>query len=169
MSVHDWREIWLNEGFATYAEYLWSEHQGEGTPAEVAQFTYDSIPADDAFWQVLPGDPGPANQFDDAVYDRGGMTLQALRTAVGDAAFFRILKTWTRQHKYATATTDQFIALAERVSGKQLDSLFQTWLYTAGKPAVGPNGQSATAKAATAKPKSFDEIERTHALLTAAR
>ncbi|HEY7591555.1 MAG TPA: M1 family metallopeptidase [Actinophytocola sp.] len=173
VSVNDWREIWLNEGFATYAEYLWSEHQGEGTAAEVAQFTYDSIPADDEFWQVLPGNPGPENQFHDAVYDRGGMTLQALRTAVGDTAFFKTLKTWTRQHKYGTATTAQFIALAEKISGKQLDSLFQTWLYTAGKPAVGPNGQSAAAaavaaKTASAKPKSFDEIERTHALLAAA-
>jgi aminopeptidase N len=164
VSVNDWKEIWLNEGFATYAEYLWSDSQGEGTPAEIAQFTYDSIPAGDAFWQVLPGDPGAANQFDDAVYDRGGMTLQALRAAIGDNAFFRLLKTWTRQHKDGTATTDQFIALAERISGKQLDGLFQTWLYTAGKPAVGPNG---TATAATAKPKSFDKIERTHAMLAA--
>jgi aminopeptidase N len=167
VSVHDWREIWLNEGFAVYAEYLWSDYQGEGTPAEVAQFTYDSIPAADPFWQVLPGNPGPENQFHDAVYDRGGMTVQALRTAVGDAAFFRILKTWTRQHKYGTATTRQLIALAERISGKQLDDLFRTWLYTAGKPAVGPNG-TAAAKSATAKPKSFDKIERTHELLAAA-
>lgn len=167
VSVNDWKEIWLNEGFATYAEYLWSDYQGEGTPAEIAQFIYDSIPADDPFWQVLPGNPGADNQFDDAVYDRGGMTMQALRTAVGDTAFFRILKTWARQHKYGTATTDQFIALAEKVSGKQLDGLFQTWLYTAGKPAVGPNGTATAAKSSTAKPKSFDQIERTHALLAA--
>ena len=94
VSVRDWREIWLNEGFASYAEYLWSDVQGEGTPAELAQFVYDIIPADDEFWQVLPGDPGAANQFHDAVYDRGAMTLQALRTAVGDDAFFKILRRW---------------------------------------------------------------------------
>jgi aminopeptidase N len=165
VSVRDWKEIWLNEGFATYAEYLWSDYQGEGTPAEVAQFTYDSIPADDGFWQVLPGDPGPDNQFHDAVYDRGGMTLQALRTAVGDTAFFRILRTWAAKHKDGTATTPEFIALAERISGKQLDNLFTTWLYTAGKPAVGPNG--ATARAAAAKPGSVDRIAETHRLLEA--
>jgi aminopeptidase N len=170
VSVHDWSAIWLNEGFATYAEYLWSEHQGEGTAAEVAQFTYDSIPADDPFWQVLPGNPGEDKQFDDAVYDRGGMTLQRLRTTVGDKAFFKTLKTWVRQHKYGTATIPQFIALAEKISGKQLDDLFQTWLFTPGKPAVGPNGTSTlAAKAAAAKPRSFDEIQRTHALLDGTR
>jgi aminopeptidase N len=169
VSVHGWTDIWLNEGFATYAEYLWSDYLGEGTPAEVAQFTYDSIPADDPFWQVLPADPGPENQFDDAVYDRGGMTLQALRTAVGDEAFFQILQTWTTTHRYGNGATAQFIALAESISGQELDSLFNTWLFTAGKPANGPNeisGAGLRAAAATAapvaEPKSFQKIQFTH-------
>ena len=164
VSVDDWREIWLNEGFATYAEYLWSEHVGEGTPAEIAQYVYDAIPADDDFWQVLPGDPGPPDLFHGAVYDRGGMTLQALRTAIGDQAFFDTLQTWTATHRYRTATTAEFIRLAERVSGKQLDALFTTWLYTKGKPAVGPNGP-VTTRATQLKPKSYDRIEKTHRLL----
>ncbi|MFL6124866.1 M1 family metallopeptidase [Actinophytocola sp.] len=168
VSVNDWKEIWLNEGFATYAEYLWSDYQGEGTPAEIAQFTYDSIPADNDFWQVLPGDPRPENQFDNAVYDRGGMTLQALRTTVGDDAFFEILRTWASEHRYSTGTTEEFIALAERISGQQLDGLFTTWLYTKGKPAVGPNGTAAAvARAVPAKPRSYDQIQETHRLLAA--
>lgn len=168
VSVNDWKEIWLNEGFASYAEYLWSDYQGEGTPAELAQYVYDNIPADSDFWQVLPGDPGEQNQFDDAVYDRGAMTMQALRTAVGDDAFFQILHTWTAKHRYSTATTAEFIALAEKISGQQLDNLFTTWLYTAAKPAVGPNGATVAARTATAKPKSYDQIEETHRLLAEA-
>jgi aminopeptidase N len=165
VSVDDWREIWLNEGFASYAEYLWSDHQGEGTPAELARYVYDSIPADDEFWQVLPGDPGPDEQFADAVYDRGAMTVQALRTAIGDDAFFELLPAWTAEHRYRTGTTEEFIALAEKISGRQLDDLFTTWLYTKGKPAQGPDGNTAAARSIAAKPKSYDKIQATHRLL----
>lgn len=164
VSVHGWTDIWLNEGFATYAEYLWSDYLGEGTPAEVAQFTYDSIPADDEFWQLLPANPGPAEQFNDVVYDRGGMTLQALRTAVGDESFFLILRTWARTHQYGNGATAQFIALAEAISGQNLSGLFTTWLYTAGKPATGPNG-TAAGLARTAEPKSYQKIKETHEVL----
>src|SRR4051794_7182602 len=101
VSLSTWRDIWLNEGFATYAEWLWSEKTGQGTAAEVAKRTYDSYPADDPFWQVKAGDPGPGeHQFDDAVYDRGAMTLQALRATVGDARFFTILRAWAALHRY---------------------------------------------------------------------
>jgi len=93
------------------------------------------------------------------------MTLQALRTAVGKPVFFNILRTWAATKKYGDATTAQFIALAESKSGKQLDALFTTWLYTKGKPAVGPNGRAAAT--AGAEPKSYQQIKQTHALLAA--
>ena len=168
VSVDEWRDVWLNEGFATYAEFLWSEYQGEGTAAEVAQFRYDNMPASDPFWQVLPGDPGVPNQFHPAVYYRGAMALQALRVAVGDDAFFEILRTWVAEHRDGTASIADFIALAEHISGQQLDDVFTTWLYTAGKPPVGPNG-AVQARAVTAKPKSYDQIEFTIGLLAAGK
>jgi aminopeptidase N len=165
VSLGRWSDIWLNEGFASYAEYLWSEHEGEGTPAELAQYVYDSHPADDGLWQVLPGDPGVADQFDDAVYDRGALALQALRTTVGDDAFFTILRTWVAEHKGGAARIEDFIALSERISGRPLDQLFTTWLFTKGKPALGPNGMGTAA--AAAQPKSYAKIQRGHQLLAA--
>ncbi|HEX6346413.1 M1 family metallopeptidase [Umezawaea sp.] len=169
VSVHGWKDIWLNEGFASYAEWLWSEHVGEGTAQENSDFTYESYPADSDFWDVLPGDPGAANQFDGAVYDRGALTLHALRSAVGDDAFFTTLRKWTKQHEYGDASIDQFTALAEEVSGKQLDDLFTTWLFTKGKPATAPGADAAVAarKAPTAEPKSRQKIKETHELLAA--
>ncbi|WP_020662909.1 M1 family metallopeptidase [Amycolatopsis benzoatilytica] len=170
VSLGKWSDIWLNEGFASYAEYLWSEHEGEGTTAELAQYTYDSHPADDKFWQVLPGDPGEPNQFDAAVYDRGAVALQALRTTVGDDAFFSILKQWQVAKAGKSAVIPEFAALAEKVSGKPLQEFFQTWLFTKGKPAVGPNGTVAAKAfaAAPAKPKSWDQIQDNHRALAAA-
>lgn len=164
VAVRDWKDVWLHEGFANYTEWLWSEHIDEGTTAEIGQFTYDSFPANHPIWQVTVGDPGIANQFNVAVYRRGAMTLQALRTAVGDDAFFQILRTWVDTHQYANVTTAEFIDVAEQVSGQQLDDLFNTWLYTKGKPSVGPNGGTLTATT-VAEPKSFKVIDENTRLL----
>ena len=81
------------------------------------------------------GDPGPENLFAGAVYDRGALTLHALRTEIGDEDFFRLLRRWTAQQSGGNVNTDEFIALAERVSGEQLDEFFTTWLFTPEKPA----------------------------------
>ena len=159
VSLSTWRDIWLNEGFATYAEWLWSEKTGQGTAAEVARETYDSYPGDDPFWQVKAGDPGPGDQFADAVYDRGALTLQALRATVGDRRFFTILRAWVARHRYGNGTTAGFEALAEQISGQDLGGLFQTWLFTPGRPAA-PHWQ-VTLKAA---PKSWKEIRQTRTL-----
>ena len=72
--------------------------------------------------------------FDGAVYERGAMTLQALRNEIGTADFFEVLHEWVQDHAFGTGTTDDFIALAEQVSGQQLDDLFQTWLFDPQKP-----------------------------------
>jgi aminopeptidase N len=158
VSVGQWKDIWLNEGFASYAQWLWSEAQGEGTAAEIAGYVYaEAYPADDPFWQVLPGDPGATSLFDAAVYDRGALTLHHLRELVGDADFFAILRAWTADNRYGDGTTPEFQALAERISGHDLDAFLQTWLYTPGRPAVG-----AAALSAPAQPRSWPKIVAAH-------
>jgi hypothetical protein len=134
VAVARWRDIWLNEGFATYAEWMWSEEEGFGTAQETFDFLYDDIPEGDPFWDLRIGDPGRDNLFADPVYTRGAMTLQALRMEIGDGAFFRVLRTWADGD--GNGTTGEFIALAERVSGQQLDGLFDAWLLSSGRPAL---------------------------------
>ena len=134
VALHRWQDIWLNEGFATYAEWLWEEHEGRATPQEMFQAEYDARPANDPFWTIEIGDPGVDHLFDEPSYVRGGMTVQALRNEVGDRKFWRIVKTWTRTHSGGTGTTPQFIRLSERIAGRQLDDLFDLWLFTPSKP-----------------------------------
>jgi aminopeptidase N len=166
VALAKWQDIWLNEGFATYAEWLWEEYEGRGSPQEIFQATYDAIPAGDPFWATVIGDPGVELLFDGAVYIRGAMTLQALRNEVGDDAFWAIIREWASSKSGGNGTTDEFIALAERVSGQQLDDLFDTWLFTAGKPAFStPAGQSRIARSSTQQAREradtwVDEVQR---------
>jgi aminopeptidase N len=147
VALHRWQDIWLNEGFATYAEWLWAEHEGQGTPQETFQATYDAIPADDEFWSVVIGDPGVEMLFSDPVYVRGAMTLQVLRNEVGDETFFQIIREWAAMKSRGTGTTPEFIALAEGIAGRSLDEVWDPWLFEAGKPPFSePSGAAARAQ-----------------------
>ncbi|WP_353509454.1 M1 family metallopeptidase [Intrasporangium sp.] len=136
VALEQWQDIWLNEGWATYAEWIWAEHEGFFTPQDAFDFFYAEIPEDDPFWSFVIGQPPADDLFGGPVYLRGGMTLQALRNRVGDEAFFDIARSWVSERGGGTGTTAQFIELSERVSGQQLDDLFDAWLFTDSKPTI---------------------------------
>jgi aminopeptidase N len=130
VAIERWRDIWLNEGFATYAEWLWQEHDGGLSAQSSFDRTYAGFD-----WNQKPGDPGVARLFGDGVYQRGAMTVHALRKTIGEAAFAELLTTWTSEFRNGNADTDDLIALAERLSGKDLDAFFAAWLTSTDKPA----------------------------------
>ncbi len=131
-----WRDIWLNEGFAEFSAWLWSEHIGQRSAQQFFTRLYHAHSADDDdFWNPPPGDPGgPENIFAGSVYERGAMTLQALRVTVGGPTFFRIMRGWYASNLYGNARVEDFTRYAEKVSGRDLGAFFDAWLYTPGKP-----------------------------------
>lgn len=214
VSVLRWQDIWLNEGFATYAQILWVEQsQGEVARnryiariyashhalspfqdpetlatlnardvidgyraysqrfyrtsvgdtfvsrymdalgvAEIADL--EAIPGSDGLAKLgelgvqqalFPGlavptaNPGPSELFSGAsIYERGALTLHALRLRVGDEVFFEILRIWTERFANGNATTEDFVALAEEFSGEDLGDFFDAWLFELALPPLNP-------------------------------
>jgi aminopeptidase N len=135
VTLTTWPDIWLHEGFATWSEWIWSEHEGNASAAQTFKRLYETPATDTAFWNPPPGAPGStALLFDGTIYDRGAMTLEALRKKVGDAVFFRIMRDWAQDNRFGNVTTQQFIALADRLSRQDLRQFFDVWLYRPGTP-----------------------------------
>lgn len=136
VGVERWRDIWLNEGFACYAEWLWSEASGGDDIATLADRHHArlrALPQD-----LVISDPGPALMFDDRVYKRGALTLEALRRTVGADVFADLLHTWVREHRHALATTEAFRDCVARIAGPAAAELLAAWLDSAPLPPLPP-------------------------------
>ncbi|WP_420881689.1 M1 family metallopeptidase [Rhodococcus sp. (in: high G+C Gram-positive bacteria)] len=134
LTLGAWKDIWLHEGFACYAEWLWSENSGgpdAHTHAVQAHRGLAAKPQD-----ILLGDPGPQLMFDDRIYKRGALTLHVLREQIGDDAFFALLQKWTAKYRHATVSTEQFTDLAAHFTDKPLRGLWDVWLAAKPLPAL---------------------------------
>ncbi|MFI0410908.1 M1 family metallopeptidase [Actinomadura sp. 3N508] len=130
-----WADIWMNEGFATYSEWLYSE-KFEGTPVQKSFDDLYATPAADGLWKGRVADPGRDHIFDGLVYDRGAMALHVLRKTIGEESFSALLKAWPAAHLHGNASTEDFVRFAAELSGKNLDAWAKAWLFSEGKPAL---------------------------------
>ena len=136
-----WPDMWLNEGFATWSEWIWNEKM-HGQPAQdrfdaLYRTPEDSTAGQDLWFPAPNGLHDASELFHTPVYDRGAMTLQALRVKVGETIFMDIVRSWYAENRYSNVTTSDFIDLAERKYGQQLDHFFDVWLFQEGRPEPG--------------------------------
>ncbi|MFD1932471.1 MULTISPECIES: M1 family metallopeptidase [Nonomuraea] len=127
LTIGSWNDIWLHEGFAAYAEWLWSESSGGEPAAAHAKRWHQRL-------AVMPqdftlADPGPRRLFDDRVYKRGALTVHRLREEMGDPAFFGMVRAWTAENRHSTVSTDAFVAHAQRHTSRPLAPVLSAWLY----------------------------------------
>jgi aminopeptidase N len=135
-----WRDMWLNEGFATYAEWLWTEDDGGATAEETFTELYDH--GEDEYenlWAVPPAKPTSAAHIsdEDTVYQRGAMVIHRIRQAVhDDDVFYDIVQGWAAAHRHGNADTAAFTAYVEKAApDTDFDEIWSDWLHGAGKPA----------------------------------
>jgi aminopeptidase N len=135
VSLERWPNIWLNEGFATWTQWYFSERHGGRTAQQVFAELFRKPASKTGFWNPPSGHPGQAkNLFAVSTYVRGAMTLQALRDKIGTQELIKVLRTWATEHRYAHGDIEEFVALAENISGEHLHGFFERWLFRPGKP-----------------------------------
>ncbi|WKN49944.1 M1 family metallopeptidase [Nocardioides sp. Arc9.136] len=135
VSVRGWRDIWLNEGAATFMEARYAETHGGPSAQRALQRDHAALSGSREFWDLRIDDPGPDRIFDAPVYQRGGMAMQALRHRIGETDFWTLLRTWLGTRRGGNGSSPQFEALAAEVSGEDLDGFFEAWLRADEPPA----------------------------------
>jgi aminopeptidase N len=134
VSVRRWRNIWQNEGFATWSAWLYEARGPRVTMNDFFTRTYRGLRDFRSFWKTDISNPGASKVFDLAVYYRGALALQALRNKIGKTAHQQLLREWYATHRNGNASVQQFIRLAEEISGTQLDRFFREWLKDPDRP-----------------------------------
>jgi aminopeptidase N len=137
LTLTRWADIWLHEGFACYAEWIWAEASGglsAQASAELHRAELDTLPKN-----IVVGDPGPQDMFDDRVYKRGALALHAVRQALGDETFFTALRSYARTHRHGNVTPEDLLGCFAAASGtRAADPIVARWVSARGLPQLEP-------------------------------
>ncbi|MHA4742347.1 M1 family metallopeptidase [Dyadobacter sp. MSC1_007] len=138
VTCEEWGQLPLNESFANYSEYLWSEYNDGrfeadwGNLQEMKEYLAESetkqVPMIRYFYKDRE------NMFDSHSYAKGGRILHMLRSIVGDDAFFAALQQYLKSHAFGTAEIDDLRVAFEKVTGQDLNWFFDQWFHRPGHP-----------------------------------
>ncbi|MGD6979644.1 MULTISPECIES: M1 family metallopeptidase [Citricoccus] len=138
LTLRQWKDIWLHEGFACYSEWLWGAESGRGALSSYARTAWRGLSGKDQ--DLVVADPGPELMFDDRIYKRGAMALFALRQDLGEEVFAELLRAWVREHRHATVDTAMFLDHADRHAAAaghpagHASEVLRPWLCQEGLP-----------------------------------
>ncbi|MDI3332016.1 MAG: M1 family metallopeptidase [Micrococcus sp.] len=145
LTLRQWKDIWLHEGFACYSEWLWGAESGRGALSSYARTAWRGLAGKEQ--DLVVADPGPELMFDDRIYKRGAMALFALRQDLGEEVFTDLLRTWVSEHRHATVDTDAFLAHADRhaaAAGRpegHATAVLDPWLWQESLPPFPTSGR----------------------------
>jgi aminopeptidase N len=135
LTVARWQDIWLQEGFACYAEWLWEEQRGGRTVDVLAALHRSKVAA--LPHDIVVGDPGPHAMFDDRVYKRGALALHAIRKSLGDEAFFAALRAYTAARRHGRVSTDDFVEFfSEHTGSRAIGGFVARWVQESALPSL---------------------------------
>lgn len=140
VTTESWSNLTLNEGFANYAEYLWSEHKYGRERADVQRISEISTYFDQTTFDVHPlihyHYANENDMFDAHSYNKGGLVLHMLRDLVGDEAFFASLRLYLQRHAYSAVEVHDLRQAFEEITGKDLNWFFNQWYLGEGHPVL---------------------------------
>ena len=126
LTIARWQDIWLHEGFSCYAEWLWEEASGGKSCEQNARGHWDRVDA--LPHDIVVGDPGPHDMFDDRVYKRGALAVHAVRRHLGDEVFFEVLRAYTRERRHGSISTEDFVGFFSRAGKTDIGPIVSAWI-----------------------------------------
>jgi len=128
-----WKDIWLNEGFACFSEWLYSDAAGVMSLEQRAKDAWELVNSQEE--DLVIGDPGPKDMFDDRVYKRGALTLYALKLHLGEENFYSIIRDWVSRYQFQSVSTELFAEhMAEHAPDSRTHELLDRWLFSSALP-----------------------------------
>ncbi len=137
VTTKDWGNVWLNEGFATFMEYMWTEYHFGKDAADYERWQNSK------YWNsshhlfakpIVRHDFDDSSEFDGNAYDKGGWVLYMLRDQLGEQAFYAGLKHYLEVNRGKNVMTSDLVKAIDESTHTNVDQFFDQWVYGAGAP-----------------------------------